>query len=281
MKHDEALARTRDEGSAFDGSLSSRMSSEWPRPTYTVLGLQIHSLTPAATLEVVERWIAAGRREYICLANVHAVMERLRDPSLFPVYRNAGLCLPDGLPLVWLGRRKGAPAERVYGPDLTLLLAARAQLMKWRVFFYGGGPGIADALGQTLQARFPGLAVAGTASPPFRALTEAEDRADVDTINRSRADIVFVGLGCPRQERWMAEHRARLSAAVLVGVGAAFDFHTGRITQAPRWMMSAGLEWLFRLGQEPRRLWRRYLVYNPLFVFHVLLQELGRRRYPT
>ena len=247
---------------------------------YTVLGLRVDALSPSEVVAVVERWIAGRRREYICLANVHAVMERLRDPELFPVYRDAGLCLPDGVPLVWLGRLGGAPAQRVYGPDLTLLLAARARELGWRVFFYGGAEGVADALARSLEARFPGLCIAGTESPPYRPLTLDEDVDAVRRINASGADIVFVGLGCPRQERWSAEHRSRLDAPVLLGVGAAFDFHTGRVRQAPRWMMSAGLEWLFRLSQEPRRLWYRYLVYNSLFLFHVLLEKLGLRRYP-
>ena len=133
----------------------------------------------------------------------------------------------------------------------------------WSCYFYGGAPGVAQRLAAVLTERFPGLRVAGVHAPPFRSLTEAEDAEDVSRINASRADVVFVGLGCPKQERWMADHRSRLTAAVLLGVGAAFDFHTGRVRQAPRWMMGAGLEWLFRLMQEPRRLGRRYLVYNP------------------
>jgi N-acetylglucosaminyldiphosphoundecaprenol N-acetyl-beta-D-mannosaminyltransferase len=249
-------------------------------PRFTVLGLRVDAISCAEAVDVVEGWITAGERRYVCLANVHAVVERLKDPSLWPVYREAGLCLPDGVPLVWLGRRSGRAATRVYGPDLTQLLCARAALRGWGVYLYGGAPGVAEHLGRALTQRSPGLRVVGAASPPFRALTPAEDEEAVRDINASGAHVVLVGLGCPKQERWLADHRSRLSAPVLMAVGAAFDFHTGRVRQAPRWMMSAGLEWLFRLYQEPRRLWHRYLVYNPLFLWHVLLEELRLRRYP-
>ena len=267
-------------------SLGTRYDARMPAaaadspPVFTVLGLQIHALSPSEVVAVVQRWMSTGRREYICLANVHAVMERLYDPSLVAVYGNAALCLPDGVPLVWLGRRAGTPARRVYGPDLMLLLCDRAAALGWGVFFYGGEAAVPELLARTLKAQFPRLRVVGTESPPFRPLTQAEDDDVVRRINASGADVVFVGLGCPRQERWTAEHRSRLHASLLLGVGAAFDFHAGRIPQAPRWMMSAGLEWLFRLSREPRRLWYRYLVYNPLFLWHVLLQELGLRQYP-
>jgi N-acetylglucosaminyldiphosphoundecaprenol N-acetyl-beta-D-mannosaminyltransferase len=167
----------------------------------------------------------------------------------------------------------------VYGPDLTLALCEVARREGWACYFYGGAPGVPERLAEEMGRRFPGLRTVGTCSPPFRALTPAEDEELVRAINAARPDLVFVGLGCPKQERWMADHRARLEAPVLLGVGAAFDMHTGGVRQAPRWMQAAGLEWLFRLGTEPRRLWRRYLVYNPLFVFHVLLELTGLRRY--
>ena len=248
-------------------------------PSFDVLGVRIDAVDPSIALETVERWIESRTAGYVCVANVHAVMEARRDESVRRVYDHAKLTVPDGMPLVWVGRLSGHPGvRRVYGPDLTLQLCRSAARHGYRCFFYGGGPGVAEELAAEMSRRFPGLPVAGTGAPPFRTLTAEEEAEEIGRINRAGPDIVFVGLGCPKQERWMAAHRDRLAARVLVGVGAAFDFHTGRVRQAPRWMMNAGLEWLFRLGTEPRRLWYRYLVYNPLFLFHVALQLLGLSR---
>jgi N-acetylglucosaminyldiphosphoundecaprenol N-acetyl-beta-D-mannosaminyltransferase len=205
-------------------------------------------------------------------------METLANPRLLRVW-NEGFAVPDGMPLVWLGRLCGHHASRVYGPDLMLALCERAADVGWPVFFLGGAAGVAEQLGAVLQHRYPRLQVAGTIGPPFRDATPEEDQAVVERINQSGAQLGFIGLGCPKQERWMADHRERLAAPVLLGVGAAFDFVTGRVSQAPRWMMRSGLEWLYRLLQEPRRLWRRYLILNPLFLAHVVMQLLGLRRY--
>jgi N-acetylglucosaminyldiphosphoundecaprenol N-acetyl-beta-D-mannosaminyltransferase len=173
----------------------------------------------------------------------------------------------------WHGQRH---VERVYGPDLLLACCAQSVARGDRHFFYGGAEGVAERLIGRLQSRYPGLNVAGSYSPPFGPMTAAEDADIVRRINEAAPDIVWVGLSTPKQERWMAEHAGRVHAPVLVGVGAAFDFHAGVKRQAPRWMQRAGLEWLFRLGTEPRRLWRRYLVNNPVFVWRVLLQIAGR-----
>jgi N-acetylglucosaminyldiphosphoundecaprenol N-acetyl-beta-D-mannosaminyltransferase len=167
----------------------------------------------------------------------------------------------------------------VYGPDLLLACCSRSLASGYRHFFYGGAPGVPERLIERLSARFPGLCVAGGFSPPFRALTSEEDLALVRRINEAQPDIVWVGLSTPKQERWMWEHRGRLKAPVFIGVGAAFDFHAGLKRQAPRWMQRNGLEWVFRLLTEPRRLWRRYLRNNPVFVWLTLLQGLGLRRY--
>jgi N-acetylglucosaminyldiphosphoundecaprenol N-acetyl-beta-D-mannosaminyltransferase len=251
------------------------------RERYGVLGVGIDAVDPARASETIEGWIARGERGYVCVTNVHVVMEARRDEGLRRMINEAALTVPDGVPLVWVGRIKGHPrVRRVYGPDLTLLLCERAAQRGYRCFFYGGAPGVAEELARTLQRRFPGLGVVGAEAPPFRPLTPEEDAAAVARINDALPDLVFVGLGCPKQERWVAVHRGRLNAAALLGVGAAFDFHTGRVPQAPRWMMRAGLEWLYRLAQEPRRLWHRYLVYNPLFLLQVSLELLGLRRYP-
>jgi N-acetylglucosaminyldiphosphoundecaprenol N-acetyl-beta-D-mannosaminyltransferase len=247
---------------------------------FPVVGTWIDSTDPARAVETIAGWIVAGRREYVCVANVHAVMEAHRDPALQAVYNAAGLTVPDGVPLVWTGRALGhSDVRRVYGPDLTLLLCAAAAEKGWPCYFYGGPPGVAERVAAVLASRFAGLRVAGASAPPFRPLDAAEEAAERHRINEAHPAIVFVGLGCPKQERWMAAQRLHLEADVLIGVGAAFDFHAGTVRQAPRWMMSSGLEWLFRLAQEPRRLWYRYLVYNPLFVFYVTLQMLGVRRH--
>lgn len=245
---------------------------------YDVLGVRIHAIDPPGLLREVEGWIGTRARRYVCFTNVHSVMETLADSPLQRVF-NEGFAVPDGMPLVWLGRLHGYPARRVYGPDLTLALCARAAEAGWPVFFLGGAEGVAERLAERLKRSCPGLRVAGAVGPPFREPTPDEEQALVERLNASGAELVFVGLGCPKQERWMANHRERLTAPALLGVGAAFDFHTGRVSQAPRWMMRAGLEWLYRLLQEPRRLWRRYLILNPLFLAHVVLQLLGLRRY--
>jgi N-acetylglucosaminyldiphosphoundecaprenol N-acetyl-beta-D-mannosaminyltransferase len=252
------------------------------RERYGVLGVGIDAVDPEGARDAIEGWIARGERGYVCLSNVHTVMEARADEDLRRIVNAAALAVPDGVPLVWVGRLKGHPGvRRVYGPDLTLLLCERAAERGYRCFFYGGAPGVAEELAGSLKRRYPGLRVVGAEAPPFRPLSPDEDAAAVGRINAASADLVFVGLGCPKQERWMAAHRERLRAAALLGVGAAFDFHTGRVRQAPRWMMRAGLEWAFRLSQEPRRLWRRYLVYNPLFVIHLTLELLGLRSYPA
>lgn len=248
-------------------------------PRYPVLGVRVHAVDPEQALERIEQWIATREPRYVCHANVHGVIEAWRDPVLRRVYNRAGLTVADGMPLVWLGRWHGhRTVRRVYGPDLMLALAARAATAGYRCYLYGGAPGVGDELAAVLRRRFPGLQVVGTDAPPFRALTVEEDEAAVRRINAARPDIVWVGLGCPRQEHWMAAHRDRLDAPVLIGVGAAFDFHVGRVPQAPRWLMRLGLEWLFRLLQEPRRLWRRYLLYNPLFAALLVLELSGLGR---
>ena len=244
-----------------------------------ILGVGVSALNMTMALEVIEGWIERREPHYVCVTGVHGVMESQRDENLRRIHNRAGLVTPDGMPLVWLSRLKGfRHVERVYGPDLMLALCERSAAKGYRHFFYGGAEGVPEQLASVLQKRFPGLQVAGTFSPPFRPLTPEEDDQIIQMINEAAPDIVWVGLSTPKQERWMAEHVGRLTAPVLIGVGAAFDFLTGRKPQAPRWMQRAGLEWLFRLLTEPRRLWRRYLTNNPLFVALVVLQALGVRR---
>lgn len=250
-----------------------------PHDRFRVLGLRVDAVDPARALAAVEECVASAGRAYVCFANVHSVMEARADAQARTAYEGSSLTVADGMPLVWLGRRRGfLRTARVYGPDFTLLACERAAALGWSVFFYGAAPGIADLMAQRLCGRFPGLRVAGTLSPPFGDLRPDEDAALVAAVNAARPDLVFVGLGCPRQEKWMASHRATIEAPVLLGVGAAFDFHAGEVRQAPRWMMRAGLEWLYRLSREPRRLWRRYLVLNPQFLFHLAREAVQRPR---
>jgi N-acetylglucosaminyldiphosphoundecaprenol N-acetyl-beta-D-mannosaminyltransferase len=199
-------------------------------------------------------------------------MESQSDPELMRIHNESGLTVPDGVPMVWAGRYAGAHwMRRVYGPDLMLAVCKLAARNGWRSFFYGGGEGVAELVAAEMRRRFPGFIVAGTFAPPFRFLTPEEDADVVQRINSSRADIIWVGLSTPKQERWMADHVARFDRAViLLGVGAAFNLHAGLRRDAPRWLRPLGLHWLYRLGQEPRRLWRRYLINNPAFVVEIL-----------
>lgn len=240
-------------------------------PRVDVLGVHISALTMPTAVAEISRWIQTREQHYVCVTGVHGVMESQRDPELAAIHNASGLTTPDGMPMVWAARRAGrTETERVYGPDLMLALCEKAAAEGWRSYFYGGKQGIPEQLADRLSQRFPGLPVAGTWSPPFRQLTPAEDDEVVERINRTGADIVWVGLSTPKQERWMAAHLGRLTAPVLIGVGAAFDIHAGALPQAPRWMQRSGLEWLYRLAREPRRLWRRYLTNNPRFVWAIL-----------
>ena len=242
-----------------------------------ILGIEISAINMETALRTIEAWILRRESHYVCVTGVHGVMESQRDEALRRIHNAAGLVTPDGMPLVWLSRLMGfRPVERVYGPDLILALCERSAEHGYRQFFYGGGPGIAEKLALRLQSRFPSLQVSGFYSPPFRPLTPEEDKAVIELINATNPHILWVGLSTPKQERWMAEHMGSLHTPVLIGVGAAFDFHAGIKRQAPRWMQRTGLEWFFRLLMEPRRLWRRYLINNPLFLWLVLLQLLGQ-----
>jgi N-acetylglucosaminyldiphosphoundecaprenol N-acetyl-beta-D-mannosaminyltransferase len=207
-------------------------------------------------------------------------MECQQSATLRQVVNQAGLATPDGMPLVWLSQKQsGLPVSRVYGPDLMLDLCALSVERGYRHYFYGGQMGVPHELAEKLQCRFPGLQVAGSYAPPFRPLTPAEDDQIIQQINETQPHIIWVGLGTPKQDLWMADHRDQLTAPVLIGVGAAFNIHSGHLRQAPRWMQNYGLEWLFRLIQEPRRLWYRYLIYNPLFMMLIVAQMLGLKRY--
>jgi N-acetylglucosaminyldiphosphoundecaprenol N-acetyl-beta-D-mannosaminyltransferase len=245
-----------------------------------LLGVGVSAIDMTQALTQITDWIRRGEQHHVCVTGVHGIMESQRDETLREIHNQAGMVTPDGMPLVWFCRLRGkAHVTRVYGPDLMLACCQRSVALGWRHYFYGGGEGVAPLLAERLGGRFPGLNVAGVYSPPFRPLTPDEDQAVVDRINAAGPDIVWVGLSTPKQERWMAAHRGHLLAPVLIGCGAAFDFHAGLKAQAPRWIQQVGLEWLFRLATEPRRLWRRYLRNNPAFVWRVLLQSTGIARY--
>jgi N-acetylglucosaminyldiphosphoundecaprenol N-acetyl-beta-D-mannosaminyltransferase len=245
-----------------------------------VLGVPVSAVDYDGTLDWMDGTVAARGRGYVCVAATHTVMVAQEDRETMDAVLGADLVVPDGQPLVWalraLGRRLPG---RVYGPDLMLRHCERAARQGTRIFLYGGrNQGALVQLTLNLRRKFPGLRVVGGISPPFRDLDDAELDDVATEINRSGADVVWVGIGVPKQEKWMAAMRDRLHAPVLVGVGAAFDFHAGLVPQAPSWMQAAGLEWAFRLAQEPRRLWRRYLRYNPRFVTGFAVQVLGGRR---
>ena len=248
--------------------------------TFSVLGVNVSAVQIPDVVACMRRWIElreAGR--FIAATGMHGVMEAHHDPAFRRILNASDLVVPDGTPLVWIARLKGHGIKRrVYGPDLLLAFCENCRGLPIRHFFYGGEAGVADQLAGELERRFPGTVVAGTYSPPFRPLTPNEDEAIVRNINDTSPDVIWVGISTPKQERWMFEHRGRLNAPVLVGVGAAFDFHSGRKRQAPRWMREHGLEWSYRLMQEPRRLWRRYILYGTEFVFWVTMDLLGLRR---
>lgn len=242
-----------------------------------ILGVGVSTISMDQTLETVSGWIEERKGRYIICRDVHGLILCQKDNELRHLHNDAGLVTPDGMPLVWLLRKAGyAHVSRVYGPDLMLALARKTG---YRHYFYGGALGIPERLSNALKSKFPNIDIAGSYSPPFRSLSEEEDEKLSTLIRESKPDIVWVGLGTPKQEQWMASHVNRLNGAVLIGVGAAFDFHAGTIKQAPRWIQRSGFEWLFRLIVEPRRLWRRYLTVIPLFILHAFLQATGLKNY--
>jgi N-acetylglucosaminyldiphosphoundecaprenol N-acetyl-beta-D-mannosaminyltransferase len=250
--------------------------------SYRLLGVRVDAVQIPNAVRLINEW--ARKRHgcrYVAVTGMHGVMEAQHDAQFMRILNSAGLVVPDGMPLVWLARLRGHRLERrVYGPELMLAVFDSAARPSLRHFLYGGGPGVPERLADTLRGRFPGTIIAGTYSPPYRALTPEEDSQITQLINRAQPDIVWVGLSTPKQERWMHQHRHLLEAPVLIGVGAAFDINAGVKIQAPACMREHGLEWLFRLAQEPRRLWRRYLIYGSQFLFYVSLELAGIRKTP-
>jgi N-acetylglucosaminyldiphosphoundecaprenol N-acetyl-beta-D-mannosaminyltransferase len=248
-----------------------------------VLGIPIAVTDYERALDWIDEMVAAGEHGYVCVSNVHAVMAAAEDPKLRDALRGSSFNVPDGMPLVWSLNLLGhSLRDRVYGPELMARSCARAAHTGQRIYLYGGrNQGALVQLTLNLRRRFPGVRIVGGYSPPHRPLTAEERATAIRELNHSRADVVWVGIGVPKQEKWMAELRPELEAPVLVGVGAAFDFHAGLVPQAPAFLQNVGLEWAYRLVQEPRRLWRRYLRYNPRFVLAFVRQLAARRRRPA
>jgi N-acetylglucosaminyldiphosphoundecaprenol N-acetyl-beta-D-mannosaminyltransferase len=249
----------------------------------SIIGTRLDATSYVDACNRIQTWVNSGLSCYVVAANVHVVMSGYWCETYRRLINNAGLITPDGMPLVWALRLLGIKQQtRVYGPDLMLAWCDRASRTGIPIYLYGGTPSTLDKLETNLKRQFPHLIIAGSYSPPFRPFTKEEEAHDRELIQRSGAKVVLVGLGCPKQEEWMSRQQGHLNA-VMIGVGAAFRFHSGEVSQAPRWMMGAGLEWLYRLFSEPRRLWQRYLINNPCFVvlFAWQLLQSWRERFVT
>lgn len=234
-----------------------------------ILGSFINAISWQESVQTLLHWAKGRQSRYVCICNVHVVVTAKQNSQFCQVVNEADMATPDGMPLAWVLRRMGfQQQERINGPDLMWRVCGQAAEMGLSIFLYGSTPDTLGRLRERLKASFPQLAVAGIYSPPFRRLSDEEDREIINLINNSGAHIMFVGLGCPKQEFWMSAHRGKIQA-VMIGVGAAFDYHAGTVKRAPLWMQRSGLEWLFRLISEPRRLWKRYLVTNSLFLVYL------------
>lgn len=246
-----------------------------------VLGVQIAPLEMEGALTRLLKALHEREKGYVCLAGVHGIMEAHRNPAHREAYAGSMLTIPDGMPTVWVGHWHGHTAmRRTTGPDLMIEILSRPEFAGYTHFLYGGKQGIAQELEQTLRRNIEGLRIVGTYTPPFRELTPNEESLFIDTVHACRPDIIWVGISTPRQERFMQRMLPRLDTTLMFGVGAAFDFHTGRIKDCPDWVKRAGLQWLDRLLQDPKHLWRRYLRNNPSFLWHIMLQLTGLKRYP-
>jgi N-acetylglucosaminyldiphosphoundecaprenol N-acetyl-beta-D-mannosaminyltransferase len=246
-----------------------------------VLGVGISVLNLQSALAAIIDAVKTRRKGYICVTGVHGVMEAQDDANFKSILNDAFLCTPDGMPMVWAGKLNGhREMRRVYGPDLMLDVCAWSEKSGGKHFFYGGADGVAELLAQKLKLKFSKLEIVGTFTPPFRPLNSDEEKKLAEQIRTAQPDILWVGLSTPKQEKFMAEYLPKLDVTLMVGVGAAFDFHSGRVKQAPRWMQRSGLEWFYRLCSEPRRLAKRYFRNNPLFILKFSAQLLRLKKYP-
>jgi len=248
-------------------------------PSAHILGVKVSAVNMEDVIDFAEQAIAGRSPCYICVASVHGIMEAQKDPELRRIFNNAFLSVPDGMPLSWVGWLQGhLQMDRVFGPDLMARLCAASPPKGYRHFLYGGKPGVARQLLACLEQRFPGLQVVGTYTPPFRPLTGAEEEQLLAEVQAAQPDVLWVGISSPKQERFMAKYIGRLHVPLMVGVGAAFDFHTGRIRDCAPWIKRAGLQWMHRLLQDPRRLWRRYFYCVPAFLWRIGWQLAGLSR---
>jgi N-acetylglucosaminyldiphosphoundecaprenol N-acetyl-beta-D-mannosaminyltransferase len=254
-------------------------SGEKAVPRINVLGVGISAINLAHAVTAIDEALRERRKGYICVTGVHGVMEAQRAPDLKRIHNESFLTTPDGMPMVWMGRLRGAHhMSRVYGPDLMHDVLQMSAQRGYRHFFYGGAGGVADELRRVIVQRFPGLQVVGTYEPPFRPLNPSETRALQEEVAQCRPDMMWVGISTPKQERFMAECLPKLDVTLMAGVGAAFNFHCGRVRQAPRWVQRSGFEWLYRCVREPR-LWKRYGVIVPSFLVRAALQLSGLKKY--
>ena len=249
-------------------------------PRANILGVGVHATSLGEAVTVSDHLLQSGSRGYVCLTGVHGVMEAQRDPELRRILNEATLCLPDGMPTVWVGRAQGnLLMARVYGPDYMLELCRLSVARGYRQFLYGGRPGVAQILQRKLEEQIPGIQIVGTYTPPFGPLPAAQERELSEQVAACKPNILWVGLSTPKQERFMAEYLGKLDVRLMAGVGAAFDIHAGLISDSPDWIKACGLQWLDRLRKEPRRLWKRYAKSNPAFVWNLALQATGVKRF--
>ena len=243
--------------------------------TIQILGVRIRCTNLTLACETIGDWVSEKAKTYVCVAPVSTIVDCQRNEGYKNIINQAGMVTPDGMPVVWLGKLKGSKViQRTYGPDLMLALCEWGEDKGLKHFFYGGSEEVISILKNKLHEKFPGIKIAGTYSPPQMALDDIESPEVVAQINESQSDVIWVGLGSPKQDYWMYHHREAFHAPVMIGVGAAFDFLSGKKAQAPKWIQRSGLEWLFRLCCEPRRLWRRYLIGNSLFLYWLLKNAL-------
>jgi N-acetylglucosaminyldiphosphoundecaprenol N-acetyl-beta-D-mannosaminyltransferase len=241
------------------------------RTRLNVLGVGINITNMAEVASIVQGWIDRGEQHYVCVTGVHGVMESQRDEALRRIHNDSGLTVPDGMPLVWIGHLHGfSRMGRVFGPELMEQLCRISVGKGYTHFLYGGDVGVAEELRKCLKQKFPEIKIVGTFTPPFRPLNRVEEEQLIGQVAMAKPDIIWVGLSCPKNERFMAEYLSKLDTKVMLGVGAAFDIHTGRVQDAPAWIKRAGLQWLHRLSQDPGRLWKRYLINNPIFIFKLI-----------
>jgi N-acetylglucosaminyldiphosphoundecaprenol N-acetyl-beta-D-mannosaminyltransferase len=238
-----------------------------------VLGIGVSITNQTAAIALLEKWIAGRTKNYVCVTGVHGVMESQQDPQLKKIHNESGLTVPDGMPLVWAGKIYGHKnMGRVYGPDFMLAVCKVSVQRKYTHFLYGGNYGVVEKLKENLEKKFPGLAIVGTYTPPFRPLNDQEQEDLIQQVAGCRPDLFWVGLSTPKQERFMYHYLPKLDTKTMIGVGAAFDIHAGLFRDPPEWIKRSGLQWCYRLGQDPRRLWKRYLSNNPVFVGRFLQQ---------